>query len=174
MDTKRQIASSAGDTVTKANRCGVIYTTARQVSWGEFFKLSKRLGKQIPWERFETVLVVKEGGIVLGSVLWAMSVSRSIRPRFNELKASHYKDRVRQKSVKIAPLPKNLRPPILIIDDVNDTGETLLKIGEEIVRKTGIVNVKVATLFEKPHSKVRSDYCAEWGVLEWIQLPWER
>ncbi len=60
---------------------------------------------------------------------------------------------------------------ILLFDDVADTGESLLFVKDYLHAK-GIEHIKTATVFYKPHSKIKPDY---YGIQtsDWIVFPYE-
>jgi hypoxanthine phosphoribosyltransferase len=61
---------------------------------------------------------------------------------------------------------------ILVVDDVSDTGESLL-LALDHVREKNPGQVRTATIFYKPHSKLKPDYFAG-ETSDWIIFPWER
>ena len=59
----------------------------------------------------------------------------------------------------------------LVVDDVTDTGKTLTT-ARDLLRLYGAREVKTATLYIKPWSRVKPDYYV--GVTDrWILFPWE-
>ncbi len=60
---------------------------------------------------------------------------------------------------------------ILIVDDVSDTGGTLVFV-KNLMKKKGIKNFKIATLHYKPWSKFKPDFYLE-ECDKWIIYPWE-
>ncbi len=61
---------------------------------------------------------------------------------------------------------------VLVVDDVADTGESL-KVALDHVLERGAGEVKTATVFYKPHSKIKPDFFAD-STSDWIIFPWER
>ncbi len=61
---------------------------------------------------------------------------------------------------------------VLVVDDVADTGESL-KVALDHVLERGAGEVKTATVFYKPHSKIKPDFFAD-STSNWIIFPWER
>ncbi len=59
----------------------------------------------------------------------------------------------------------------LIVDDIADTGESLLAALDHI-REKGAEEVRIATLMKKPHSKLTPDFFAE-ETSAWVIFPWE-
>jgi hypoxanthine phosphoribosyltransferase len=78
-----------------------------------------------------------------------------------------------RKPVVTQPISEDIcKKHILVVDDVADTGESLL-VALDHVRERGAGEVKTATIYHKPHSKFRPDYFAE-STPNWIIFPWER
>jgi len=65
-----------------------------------------------------------------------------------------------------------LNKRVLVVDDVADTGESLL-VALEHVRERGANGIKTATIYYKPHSKFKPDFFTE-TTSHWIVFPWER
>ncbi|WP_243666043.1 phosphoribosyltransferase [Vulcanisaeta sp. JCM 16159] len=60
---------------------------------------------------------------------------------------------------------------MLVVDDVTDTGKTLA-VARDILRFYGAREVRTATLYVKPWSKIKPDYYV--GTTDkWILFPWE-
>jgi hypothetical protein len=60
---------------------------------------------------------------------------------------------------------------VLLVDDVADTGNTLSKWVSELKQYTP--NVKIATLYYKPHCILVPEFYA-YVTEKWIEYPWER
>ena len=58
---------------------------------------------------------------------------------------------------------------ILIVDDVADTGHTLLSVHDFCAGKVG--EVRTGVLYEKSHSEVKCDYVWK-RTDQWINFPW--
>jgi hypoxanthine phosphoribosyltransferase len=59
----------------------------------------------------------------------------------------------------------------LLVDDVADTGKSL-QLAKEHVLQQGAAEVRIATLYRKPNSATKPDYCEkETGY--WVVFPWE-
>ncbi|ADN50010.1 phosphoribosyltransferase [Vulcanisaeta distributa] len=70
------------------------------------------------------------------------------------------------------PIIRDLRgKSVLVVDDVADTGKTLAT-ARDLTRFYGAREVRVATLYVKPWSRVKPDYYV--GVTDkWVLFPWE-
>lgn len=64
----------------------------------------------------------------------------------------------------------------LIVDDVSDTGKTLIETTSQIKASfnPGVCEVyfKTATLYRKKHTKFEPDFCVK-TINKWIVFPWE-
>ena len=64
------------------------------------------------------------------------------------------------------------RRRILIVDDVADTGKSLI-VAKDYLMKRGASEIKVATLHFKPTSSFKPDYYVDMTTA-WICYPWGR
>lgn len=60
---------------------------------------------------------------------------------------------------------------VLLFDDVADSGESLI-FTKKYLKQKGVEEIKTATLFYKPHSKLKPDYFAA-KTSAWIVFPFE-
>jgi hypoxanthine phosphoribosyltransferase len=80
---------------------------------------------------------------------------------------------VKSKPVITQPVSTSMENKrILIMDDVADTGESLVLVKED-VNKQGAKEIKIATIYFKPWSKITPDYY-EKETKCWVVFPWER
>ncbi|MEW6722562.1 MAG: phosphoribosyltransferase [Candidatus Micrarchaeota archaeon] len=61
---------------------------------------------------------------------------------------------------------------VLIVDDVADTGRSLL-VAKDYLKRRGAGEIRVATIHYKPNSVYRPDYFVHM-TSAWIAYPWER
>jgi len=114
-------------------------------SWEDVYKLLDNIHAQTKGE-IDYVTGIPRGGTIL-----AIMYSHRFDIPYFEYKSNHY-------------------PRMLIIDDIADSGETILKWREEMF------NPKFATLHYKTSSKAKPEYFAkeipdDYG---WIVYPWEK
>jgi hypothetical protein len=78
-----------------------------------------------------------------------------------------------EKPVIISPIKEELNGKIvLLVDDVADTGETLMEIEKHLYEK-GAGKVYTAVIYTKPWNKARVDFYVK-RTEAWIIFPWER
>lgn len=61
---------------------------------------------------------------------------------------------------------------VLVVDDVADTGHSLKVVANHLKRK-GVKDLKVCTIYMKPQSVFRPDFFAR-TTRKWVIFPWER
>jgi hypoxanthine phosphoribosyltransferase len=59
----------------------------------------------------------------------------------------------------------------LLVDDVTDTGKSL-QLAKEHPQQQGVRELRIATLYRKPFSVTRPDYC-EKKTRCWVVFPWD-
>ena len=80
----------------------------------------------------------------------------------------------RQEKPNIAvPLLENIKNlNVLIVDDVADTGKTLVEVKKHVIEKEA-KEVRIAVIAKKPHSIIDPDYYV-FETDKWIIFPWEK
>lgn len=115
---------------------------------------------------------------IIGMARGGLTISVKISHRFHKplmiVSCKTYNDKA--ESLNTALLNTSytvpLQSPVLIVDEIADSGKTL-KIVKEHFESLGIV-VKTSTLVYKKHSIIKPDYYVrEVGNDEWIIFPWE-
>ncbi len=141
-------------------------------TWNEMNQLAFNIAKQIRSEgqRFDRIITLAKGGWPMTrSLVDFLGVEKvaSIGVKFYSGVNEHMdKPRIYQ-DLPIPIAGEN----ILLFDDVADTGESLQFV-KDYLRSKGINGVRTATLFYKPHSKIKPDYYgAETDT--WIVFPYD-
>ena len=116
------------------------------------------------------VLAIARGGLPLaGALSYALGVKNCC-----VINVEYYTDVDERLEVPvILPPALNLidltNARVLLVDDVADTGDTLLLVADQV--RTYVAEVRTAVLYEKPRSAVRCDYV--WRrTSRWIDFPW--
>lgn len=126
------------------------------------------------WE-FDHIVCIARGGTRIGDAF-----SRLFEKPVSFIKASSYRGAKgnEQSELILSEIAKTsaLGKRILLVDDLADSGETLKKIKEYILRTyKEVVEVKTAVLWYKSCSKVAPDHYAEKvDGKKWIYQPFER
>ncbi len=150
----------------------------------KLYKDSFELADKVYESQYEPDLIV---GIWRGGTPPAITISeyliyKGIDLFHTTMKSEAYTDidevgKVRLDAVQhlIDKINKNNYERMLIVDDINDTGKTLKRIQEEIVKNTNNTpEIRIAVLYERSDKehKIGSDYVQEY-VQNWIVFPHE-
>jgi uncharacterized protein len=141
-------------------------------SWDEIYVKSIHLVEKLKKKErtpIDCLLGVSRGGLVLTRILSDLLDIRDV----NIIKCEYYsKLGITNKKPRIGQVQSDLAGKnILIVDDVADTGESLVEIKKFLEPKKP-KRMKVATIYIKPWSKVLPDYYVS-KTDAWIVFPWE-
>lgn len=121
--------------------------------------------------RPEVIVGISRGGWPPARVLSDLLQNSNLA----NIKVEFYKDiGVRAKRPKITqPVTSNVVGKcVLVVDDVSDTGHSLRMVVNHIRRK-GVRDLRVCTLYLKPKSVFKPDFFAK-VTPKWVIFPWER
>ena len=142
-------------------------------SWDEIYDLMVDLGRKIKESRFKPDVIV---GVSRGGWPPARIMSDLLsNPNLANMKVEFYKDiGVRSKRPRITqPVTSDVQnKKVLVVDDVADSGQSLRAVRNHLRRK-GTNEIRVCTIYYKPHSIYIPDYFAK-RTSSWIIFPWER
>lgn len=142
-------------------------------SWDEIYDLMVNLGRKIKESKFKPDVIV---GVSRGGWPPARIMSDLLNnPNLANMKVEFYKDiGVRSKSPRITqPVTSDVQnKKVLVVDDVADSGQSLRAVRSHLRRK-GTEEIRVCTIYYKPHSIYIPDYFAK-RTSSWIIFPWER
>ena len=142
------------------------------LTWEAFGAGALELARRVRDDGFapSIVLAIARGGLApAGAVAYALGVKNCC-----VINVEYYTDVDERLEVPvILPPALNLvdltNARVLVVDDVADTGETLLLVADRVRRH--VADVRTAVLYEKPRSAVRCDYV--WRrTTRWIDFPW--
>lgn len=141
--------------------------------WDEIYDMLLGLAVRIRDSGFvpELIAGVSRGGWVPGRILSDLLANA----RTANVKVEFYVGigKTSRKPQVTQPISEEISgKSVLLVDDVADTGESLLAALNH-VRDRGAGEIKTVTVYYKPHSKFKPDFFAE-TTSEWIIFPWER
>jgi len=129
-------------------------------SWSEYLELVEKLGKILEGKKFDFIVAVKRGGWLIGVIL-----SHKLRVPLVDVDDSESLGGEYGCWKYVLGRKKRL----LVVDDVSDSGNTL----KVVLKKLGsCYEIKVATLFRKPWTKVEPDYYVK-STRNWVVWPFE-
>jgi len=139
-----------------------------KLSWAEYLDLCDKLCSIID-ERFDNILIIGTGGWIVGKI-----INKKLKLPIFTLICKSYKERTQCELRLSRIIPeKELTGDILIVDDLIDTGNTILAVIKYLESKfKKIRKIKVAVLLKKIYSNYKPDYY----ILEtdkWVVFPYE-
>lgn len=139
-------------------------------SYDEFKDDVKILARQIQKEFApDALLAVARGGMSLGH---SLAVALKTRNLFS-LNSIHYNETKKLDYIEIFNIP-DLNPykKILIIDDIVDSGESLVAIKKKLQDKFPHIQLKIATIFYKKTALLEPDFKLK-EAKEWVEFYWD-
>ena len=136
----------------------------------EFHKDVKIMVRDIK-ENFEpeVILAVARGGLTLGHFLASLLNNRNLFT----LNSIHYEETQKLDTIDIFNIPDLSKfNKILIVDDMIDTGESMIAIKQELLKRFPHIELKIAAIFDKRKALLLPDFTVK-EAHEWIEFFWE-
>lgn len=139
-------------------------------SYDEFAVDVKRMAKQIKDEFDpEVILAVARGGLTLGH---SLAVALENRNLFT-LNSIHYEDTNKLDTIQIFNVPdlsKYIK--ILLVDDIIDSGESMVEIKRELLKRYPNLDIKIATVFYKEKALLLPEFKVK-EAHDWVEFFWD-
>ncbi len=143
-----------------------------KIEWKDMEDMCRKLSALILASKFKPDIIV---GIARGGWIPARLLSDYLHNKnITSMKVEFYVgvDKRARKPIVTQEVPIILRGKrVLLVDDVSDTGESLI-VAKKNISKKGAKQIRVATLHYKPRSKFKPDYFVGTSSA-WIIYPWE-
>ncbi len=141
------------------------------ISWNQLGLLILELVKKIRSSSMKPDVVV---GIARGGLPISMVIADRLRVPLDFINIKSYKAPGVKETLRVYDVMfENVSgKTVLIVDDIADTGETLLFASNYMIRNKGAKEAYLACLFMKPWSKVRPNFYVK-ETRSWIVFPWE-
>lgn len=143
------------------------------VSWKKMYNMSRLLAARIKEQGFvpDIIVAIARGGYIPARILCDHLDINLL----TSIQITHYESGASKKKYArlIAPLQRDINGMrVLIVDDVNDTGQTL-ELALQHVREFQPAEVRVSVLHDKQVSTFAPDYyVAKVRKWRWIIYPW--
>lgn len=143
------------------------------VSWGEVYRLSALLVRQIKdaGYRPDVVIAIARGGYVPARLVCDfLDIYDLTSVRISHYTAGSSKEETARLSSPLCMEIKGLR--VLLVDDITDTGDTI-EVALQHIRESGPAEVRTAVLQHKKQSSLQPDFHAKTLIKwRWIIYPW--
>lgn len=127
----------------------------KEISWNEFHLLCKKLAGQLKHKKIDLIVGVAKSGLFPSALLAGM-LQKEIYPI--RITRRHNDAVVRKNPAWVVNLSKNIKNKnILIVDEMADTGKTLLMICKK-AKKIGVKNITTVSLATHTWAKPMPDY----------------
>ncbi len=139
-------------------------------SYDEFLEDVYVIGKDVK-EKFDpdTILAVARGGMTFGHFLAEVLDMRDLYT----LNSIHYDGQKKLDTIEVFNIPDlSKRKKVLLVDEIIDSGETLLEIKNMLQKKFPNIQIQVATLFYKNKALLSPEFCAKHAD-DWISFFWD-
>ena len=139
-------------------------------SYDEFAVDAKKIAKQIKDEFDpEVILAVARGGLTLGH---SLAVALENRNLFT-LNSIHYEDTNKLDTIQIFNVPDLSRyTKILLVDDIIDSGESMVEIKRELLKRYPNLDIKIATVFYKEKALLLPEFKVK-EAHDWVEFFWD-
>ena len=139
-------------------------------SYDEFAVDTKKMAKQIKDEFDpEVILAVARGGLTLGH---SLAVALNNRNLFT-LNSIHYEDTNKLDTINIFNVPDLSKyTKILLVDDIIDSGESMVEIKRELLKHYPNLDIKIATVFYKEKALLLPEFKVK-EAHDWIEFFWD-
>ncbi len=141
----------------------------RYYSYEEFKEDVNTLAKEIKPYAPDVILAVARGGMTLGHFL---AEALELRDLYS-INSVHYEETHKLDTINIFNVPDLSRAKrVVIVDDIIDSGETMIEIERVLKAKYPEVDFKIASVFYKEKALLRPDFAAR-ETTEWIEFFWD-
>ena len=139
-------------------------------SYDEFAVDAKKMAKQIKDEFDpEVILAVARGGLTLGH---SLAVALENRNLFT-LNSIHYEDTNKLDTIQIFNVPDLSKyTKILLVDDIIDSGESMVEIKRELLKRYPNLDIKIATVFYKEKALLLPEFRVK-EAHDWVEFFWD-
>ena len=139
-------------------------------SYDEFAVDAKKMAKDIKDEFDpEVILAVARGGLTLGH---SLAVALENRNLFT-LNSIHYEDTNKLDTIQIFNVPDLSRyTKILLVDDIIDSGESMVEIKRELLKRYPNLDIKIATVFYKEKALLLPEFKVK-EAHDWVEFFWD-
>jgi xanthine phosphoribosyltransferase len=141
----------------------------RYYSYEEFKVDVNHLAKEIKPYAPDVILAVARGGMTLGHFLAEALEMRALY----SINSIHYEETHKLDTINIFNIPDLSKAKrVVIVDDIIDSGETMIEIQRVLTAKYPEIDFKIAAIFYKEKALLRPDFAPR-EATEWIEFFWD-
>lgn len=134
----------------------------------ELQKDLRELLKSIKDEYFDAIVAIARGGMTIAHIL---AEGLDLRNCFS-INSIHYDDTQKLSTIKIFNIPDlGNSKKVLIVDDIVDSGDTMIEVLKVLRDKYPNVDFKIASIFYKTTALIKPDFYVKESN-DWIDFFW--
>jgi len=138
-------------------------------SYDEFKVDVNLLAHEIKPYKPDVILAIARGGMTLGHFLAEALEMRDLY----SINSIHYEEIRKLDTIDIFNMPDLSKAKrVVIVDDIIDSGETMIEIKKVITSKYPELDIKIAAVFYKDKALLHPDFKARVAT-EWIEFFWD-
>ena len=139
-------------------------------SYDEFARDVKDMARKVRDEfNPEAILAVARGGLTLGNSLATALENRNLFT----LNSIHYEESKKLDTIEIFNIPDMSKfSKILLVDDIIDSGESMVEIKRALFKIYPNLDVKIATIFYKPKALLLPEFKVK-EADDWVEFFWD-
>ncbi len=142
----------------------------RYYSYEHFVDDVKRLVKETEAFQPDAILAIARGGLTLAHAYAQATDNRNLF----SINSMLYDGEVKRSHAKLINLPElSGHKRVLILDDIVDSGETLIGVYRVLQERYPDIDFKSATLYTKKNAAIQPDWALH-ETTEWIDFFWEK
>ncbi|RRS30080.1 MAG: nicotinate phosphoribosyltransferase [Epsilonproteobacteria bacterium (ex Lamellibrachia satsuma)] len=135
--------------------------------YGDFLSDTKQLTQKIDW-KFDAIIAIARGGLGLAQLLGEYYDLRAVYG----INTIGYDDTTKLEAVKVFNIPElNDAKEVLVVDDIVDSGDTVIEVLKVLEQTYPNVTFKIASLFYKKSAKIAPNWYVR-EAKEWIDFFW--
>jgi len=139
----------------------------RYYPYEDFLADTRSLAQKIDW-KFDAIIAVARGGLSLSQLLGEYFNIREVY----SINTIGYEDTAKLESVKVFNIPElGEAKNVLIVDDIVDSGDTVVEVLRVLQEAYPDVNFKIASLFYKKSARIAPDWYVQ-ETDQWIGFFW--
>lgn len=141
----------------------------RYYPYEDFLADTKFLTQKIDW-KFDSIVAIARGGLSLAHLLGEYYNIREVY----SINTIGYEDTAKLESVKVFNIPElKDAKSVLIVDDIVDSGDTLLEVLKVLGKAYPSITFRTASLFYKKSAKIAPDWYVQ-NADRWIDFFWSK
>ncbi len=117
----------------------------------------------------EAIIAIARGGMTLGHFLAEALDMRDLYA----INSIHYEETQKLDTINVFNIPDLSKVTrVLVVDDIIDSGETMIEIKRILLEKYPHIELKVAAAFYKPKALLHPDFAAR-EAMQWVEFFWD-